>query len=207
MAMIRIPHTYASSDGTTTIELPPREHSAVRALIGCAIAGAAVAVALGVYGRTHEPTHQTIDDLGFPSLLAMKSWLATIATALALFQLGSALRMYGRLRPGRAVPPWLPVAHRWSGTAAFVVSLPVAYHCLWSVGVTTDRGARPIIHGLLGCAFYGAITTKLLALRATRLPKWAIPVIGASLVALLTGIFLTSSLWFFTTVEFPALPG
>ena len=204
--MIRIPHTYASPDGTTTT-LPVRERSATTSLIGCALAGGAVAVALGVYGRVHEPTHRSIDDLGFPSLLAMKSWLTTIATALALFQVLSALRMYGRFRTRRTVPRWLPSAHRWSGTAAFVISLPVAYHCLWSLGFATDRGARPMIHGLLGCAFYGAITTKLLSLRATRLPSWAIPVVGASLVTILTGIFLTSSLWFFTTVEFPALPG
>jgi hypothetical protein len=203
--MIRIPHTYASADGTT-IEVPSREPSAASTLVGYALAGGAVAVALGVYGRVHAPTQRAIDDLGFPTLLAMKSWLTSIATALALFQLFSALRLYRRLRPHRAVPRWLPAAHRWSGTAAFVVSLPVAYHCLWSLGFTTDRGARPIVHGLLGCAFYGAVTTKLLALRTTRLPKWAIPVIGASLVTILTGILLTSSLWFFTTVDFPALP-
>ena len=110
------------------------------------------------------------------------------------------------MRSRHAVAKWLPAAHRWSGTAAFVISLPVAYHCLWSLGFATDRGARPIVHGLLGCAFYGAMATKLLALRATRLPKWAIPAIGATLVTALTGIFLTSSLWFFTTVDFPALP-
>jgi hypothetical protein len=203
--MIRIPHTFVSTD-RAPIELPARERTPTTALIWCALAGAAVSVALGVYGRVHEPTRQSIDDLGFPSLLAMKSWLTTVATALALFQLASALRMYGRFGRGRPVPRWLPAVHRWSGTAAFLVSLPVAYHCLWSLGLATDRGARPLIHGLLGCAFYGAIATKLLALRASRLPRWAIPVIGASLVTLLTGIFLTSSLWFFTNVEFPALP-
>jgi len=164
-----------------------------------------VALALGVYGRAHDPTGRAINDLGFPSLLAMKSWLATIAVALALFQLASALRMYGRLRVPRTLPRWLPAAHRWSGTVAFVVSLPVAYHCLWSLGLATDRGARPLVHGLLGCAFYGAIATKLLALRTPRLPKWAIPVVGATLVTTLVGVWLTSALWFFATVDFPAL--
>ena len=203
--MIRIPHTYASSEGAV-IELPAAERSGAAALINCALAGGAVALAFGVYRRVHQPTHRAIVDLGFPSLLAMKSWLTAVATALAIFQLLSALRMYGRVQPRRPVASWLPVAHRWSGTAAFVISLPVAYHCLWSLGFATDRGARPIVHGLLGCAFYGAMATKLLSLRATRLPKWAIPVIGATLVTTLTGIFLTSSLWFFTTVDFPALP-
>jgi hypothetical protein len=177
-----------------------------RALIGPAVAGGAVALALGVYGRAHEPTNEKITDLGFPSLLAMKSWLTTLAMVLVLFQLFSALRMYGRLPFPRRMPKWLPFAHRWSGTSAFLVSLPVAYHCLWSLGLQSDRGMRPLIHGLLGCAFYGAMATKLLSLRSPRLPAWALPVAGSLLVVTLTGIWLTSSLWFFTHVEFPALP-
>jgi len=167
------------------------------ALVAPALAGGAVAVALGVYGRVHHPTGRTINDLGFPSLLAMKSALATVAVGLALFQLLSALRLYGRVRVPRTMPRWLPAAHRWSGTAAFLVSLPVAYHCLWSLGLATDRGARPLVHGLLGCAFYGAIATKLLALRTPRLPRWAIPIVGAALVTTLAGVWLTSALWYF----------
>ena len=92
--------------------------------------------------------------------------------------------------------------HRWTGTAAFVVSLPVAYHCLWAVGFA-ESGTREIAHSILGCAFYGAFATKLLALRATGLPRYAIPAIGALLVTLLTAVWLTSSLWFFTNVGFP----
>src|SRR5262245_1027436 len=126
-----------------TATLPPPTVAPARratALIAPALAGGAVAVALGVYGRYHDATGDSITDLGFPSLLAMKSTLATIAVVLALFQVVSALRMYGRLRVPRTMPRWLPAAHRWSGTAAFVVSLPVAYHCLWSLGLATDRG-------------------------------------------------------------------
>jgi hypothetical protein len=184
---------------------PPRRTAV--AFIAPALAGGAVALALGVYGHVHHPTGRAINDLGFPSLLAMKSWLATGAVLLAVFQLLSALRMYGRLQVPRTMPRWLPTAHRWSGTAAFVLSLPVAYHCLWSLGLATDRGARPLIHGLLGCAFYGAMATKLLSLRAKRLPRWAIPVVGATLVTTLVGVWLTSALWFFSAVDFPALPG
>jgi hypothetical protein len=177
-----------------------------RAIVGPAVAGGAVALALGVYGREHDATGERITDLGFPTLLAMKSWLTTVAMVLVLFQILSALRMYGRLNVPRRMPVWVPAAHRWSGTAAFLVSLPVAYHCLWSLGLQSDRGARPLAHGLLGCAFYGAMATKLLALRARNLPGWALPIVGSLLVVTLTGIWLTSSLWFFTNVDFPALP-
>jgi hypothetical protein len=166
-------------------------------LIAAATAGGAIALALGTYGRVHEPTGGTITTFGFPSVLAMKAWLATAAFALALGQLVSALAMWGRLPGVTRVPAWLGPVHRWSGTAAFVVSLPVAYHCLWALGFQ-DTGARQLAHSLFGTAFYGAFATKLLALRIEGRPGWALPVVGGLLVTLLTGVWLTSSLWFFS---------
>jgi Family of unknown function (DUF6529) len=189
-----------------TATLPPPTATPARvnrpsALIVPALAGGAVALALGVYGRAHDATGRTINDLGFPSLLAMKSWLATIAIALALFQLVSALRMYGRLRVPRTMPRWLPAAHRWSGTAAFLVSLPVAYHCLWSLGFDPDPGGtRRFWHSVLGCLFYGTFATKVLVVRSHRMPGWALPVVGGLLFTVLVLIWLTSSFWFFRTI-------
>jgi hypothetical protein len=171
-------------------------------LLAAAGVSAAVALALGVYGRLHVPTGAALSTLGFPTLLAMKAWFATAAAGLAVAQLLSALAMWGRLPGVTRSPSWLPALHRWTGTAAFLVSLPVAYHCLWSLGLQTTT-PRVLVHSLLGCAFYGAVTTKLLALRIDRLPGWALPVLGGSLFAALTGLWLSSSLWFFTTVGFP----
>jgi hypothetical protein len=173
-------------------------------LLAAAVAGGAVAVALGTYGRAHDPTGGSITTFGFSEVLPMKAWFATAVFALALAQLASALALWGRLPGVRSVPGWLPPVHRWSGTAAFVVSLPVAYHCLWSLGFQ-DTDTRVLVHSLVGCAFYGAFATKLLALRIERLPGWALPVIGALLVTLLTVVWLTSSLWFFTNVGFPGV--
>ena len=39
-------------------------------------------------------------------------------------------------------------------------------------------------------------------LRSRRLPGWALPVIGGSLVAGLVIVWMTSALWFFNTVDF-----
>jgi hypothetical protein len=176
----------------------PATSTARLALLGAAIAGGAVAVSLGVYGNVHNPSGQKIFSLGFSSMIEMKAWLATGAFALAMFQLLTALSMFGRIRVPRTMPSWLPFAHRWSGTAAFVLTLPVAYHCLWSLGFQ-DTDARVLIHSLLGCAFYGAFTTKLLSLRIANLPKWSLPIIGGLLVATLTGLWFTASLWYFRT--------
>jgi hypothetical protein len=195
----------ATQSSLTIGREPSPQPRSTTALIAAALAGGAVALALGVYGRVHDPTGGRILDLGFPSLQAMKSWLATVVFALAMVQLVSALAMFGHLPGVKRTPSWVPFAHRWTGTAAFVVSLPVAYHCLWSLGFQTT-GTRQIVHATAGCVFYGAFATKLLALRIRRRPGWALPVIGGTVVAALTAVWLTSALWFFTNVDFPALP-
>jgi hypothetical protein len=196
--------TFVNATAAALPESPSTPRSAA-ALIPPALAGGAVALALGTYGRVHDGTGERILDLGFPSLGAMKSWLATAVFALAVLQVVSALAMFGRLPGLHTNPRWVPFAHRWAGTAAFLISLPVAYHCLWSLGFETT-GARQLVHGIAGCVFYGAITTKLLALRTARLPRWSIPVVGGSVFAALAALGLPSALWFFTTVDFPALP-
>jgi hypothetical protein len=182
----------------------PARRGTVKLLIAAAV-GAAVSVALGVYANVHDPTGEQILHVGFPSTLSMKAWLTTGVAVLALAQAMSALWMWERLpRVRRPAPRWVVHAHRWTGTAAFLLSLPVAYHCLWSLGWrSTD--ARVVLHGIFGCAFFGAFTVKMLALRIDGISKWTLPVLGSALVAILTAIWLTSSLWFFTNVGFPGL--
>ncbi len=198
------PSTTASPvDGWATPSLAPSPRSVTPLLVAAAIGGA-VALSLGVYGRVHTPTRELIYDFGFSSTLAMKAWFTTVAAALGLLQAASAAWLWGRLPGFGAAPGWLGPAHRWIGTVAFFFTLPVAYHCLWALGFQTTT-TRVLAHSLLGCAFYGALTTKLLVLRFDRLPGWSLPVVGGTLFALLTGVWLTSSLWYFTTIGFPAL--
>ena len=171
-------------------------------LVLAAAVGAALAIGLGVYGRLHTPTGDTIWTFGFPTLLAMKSWSTTIAIVLGLGQAATAAWLFGRLPAVGPAPSGLAAAHRWAGTLAFLFTLPAAYHCLWALGFR-DTDTRVLVHSILGCAFYGALATKLLVLRTDRLPGWALPAAGGILVATLTGVWLTSSLWFFTNVGFP----
>ncbi len=173
-------------------------------LVAFAAAGGLVSLSVGAYGRIHTPTGQGIITFGFPAVLPMKAWFTTGAMVLVLVQIATALRMYGRLAIPRSIPTWFPALHRWSGTLAFLLTLPVAYHCLWALGFQTFT-TRQLVHSVLGCAFYGAFTTKMLVLRSDRLPGWALPAAGGLLAALLTGLWLTSSLWFFTNVGFPGV--
>ena len=170
--------------------LPPR-------LLVAAGLGAAVAIALGVYGRVHDPSQQLVFTLFFSSTIAMKVWFGTIALAFAVVQVLSALWLYGKL-PGRA-PDWLGTVHRLSGRLAFIASLPVAYHCLWSLGFQ-DTDTRVLAHSLAGCAVYGAFAAKVTIVRSKGLPGAALPVAGGLMFAVLVLAWYTSALWFFRLV-------
>jgi len=164
--------------------------------------GALVALSLGIYGTTHEPASDLAITLGFANTITMKVWLASAAVLFALVQLGSALWMYGRL-PVRAAPEWIGSLHRISGRLAFLISLPVAYHCLYQLAFQ-DTTTRVLVHSLLGCAFYGAFAAKVVIVRSHSLPGFALPVAGGLVFSVLVGVWLTSGLWFISENGFPS---
>lgn len=156
--------------------------------------GALVAVTLGVYGGLHEPTGIAVSVAGFSGARSVKAWLTTVAFLLALVQLATALGMWGKLPGG----PRVDALHRWSGRAAVLLTVPVVLHCLYALGFQSGA-PRVLIHSLLGCFFYGAFVTKMLALTRRGLPGWTLPVVGGLVFTSLVGLWLTSSLWYFTT--------
>jgi hypothetical protein len=162
-------------------------------------AGAVVAIALGVYGRVHEPDYLPIITFGFSAMLPMKSWLTSAALLLVTAQVITALAMAGRLPGVGSRPGWLQPVHHWTGRAAFLLTIPVGFHCLYALGLQTPS-ARVLAHGVVGCLFYGAFTTKMLLIEGRRAAGWAIAVAGGVVFAALVELWLTSSLWFFTTI-------
>jgi hypothetical protein len=171
-------------------------------LLGVLVAGAAASVLLGVYADSHTPTGEKPYVLFFTDTIQLKVWFATAAVILAVVQVLLAMRIYGKLDWPKKAPPWLGDAHRLTGTLAFLLSLPVAYHCLWSLGFQSGT-TRVLLHSIVGCIFYGAFVTKVLSVRAHNLPDWVLPVIGGLVFAALVVVFLTSSLWFFTSSDAP----
>ena len=166
-------------------------------MLVAAAAGSLVVVGLGVYGRLHEPTFVAINVAGFSSGTAAKSWLATAAFLLALVQLASASVMYGRWRRIGA-PTWIGGLHRWSGRVAVLLTVPVAVHCLYALGFQ-DGTPRVLLHSLAGCFVYGAFVTKMLLLQRPHSPRWSLPLLGGALFTVITAVWLSSAVWFFTT--------
>src|SRR3954447_17712335 len=144
-------------------------------LLSAILAGAAVALALGVYGHVHDPSQKLVFTLFFTSTIAMKVWLGSAAVAFAVVQVSTAVWLYGKL-------PWKPASwtgdvHRISGRLAFLFLLAVPFHCLWSVGFQ-DTDARVLVHSLVGCAFYGAFVRRVTIVRSKGLPGVALPIAG-----------------------------
>jgi hypothetical protein len=166
------------------------------ALVG--LVGALVALSIGTYAQLHTPGSGA-PTFGFETVLEMKAWLTTGAALLAIVQLGTALWMWGRLPLAGPAPGWASVLHRLSGTAAFLLTLPVAYACLWSLGFST-LDLRTTVHSVVGCLFFGAFAAKMLSLRMHSLPGWALPLLGGTVFSAIVVLWCTASLWYFTTV-------
>jgi hypothetical protein len=175
-------------------------------------AGAVVAVLVGVFGRLHTPTLAGTTTLGYTTVLAMKTVVATGIAALIVVQIVTALWIYGKL--GVRAPRWLGKLHRTTGAIALVLSLFVAYHCLWSLGLEVGHlpdgepvSVRTFVHGLIGCTVMGAIVVKIVAVRSRRAPGWFLPVAGGLLFSLLLLAILTSAVWYIGEKGWPQQAG
>lgn len=83
-----------------------------------------------------------------------------------------------------------------------MLSVPVALQCILAYGVELN-GLRVAVHSLAGCFFYGAFAAKMLIVRSSRLPGWALPLSGGSLVTLIVVIWYSGTLWYFAGFQLP----
>lgn len=55
---------------------------------------------------------------------------------------------------------------------------------------------RTVVHGVLGCAVFGAVVVRVVAVRSRRAPGWFLPLAGGLRFALLVLAILTSAVWY-----------
>lgn len=118
----------------------------------------------------------------------VKVLLATVVTALALYQAVLIAVAYGRLRP--PVPQARPAsrAHRAIGDALLVLIVVVAVMCLAEYG-WEDGG----LHAVAGAVLLGALALKVLAVRRGGGPGRLLPLIGTAVLALIALTWLASA--------------
>jgi len=172
-------------------------------------AGAVVALLLGVFGKVHDPTLSGTTSLGFDTVLGMKVAITCVIGVLVVLQLIGALWLYGKL--GMRVPSWLGTTHRIIGAVTLLLTVFVAYHCIWALGLESGHlpdgekvPVRTVVHGVLGCAVFGAVVVKVTAVRSKRAPGWFLPVAGGVLFALLIAVVLTSAVWYLDAKGWPS---
>src|SRR5436190_1493026 len=173
---------------------PPAGTRPWRWVLVPATAGALVSLTAGLLAR-HEPRSKGYFRLFFSDPIHLKAGFATAAVVLACFQVFTAAWIFRKLPWPK--PAWVNPAHRWSGRLAFLCTLPVAYHCIFKLGFRTPS-TRVVVHGLLGCAVYGAFAAKVTIVRLRRFPTPVLPVAGGLLFAVLIGVWYTSALWLYT---------
>jgi hypothetical protein len=142
----------------------------------------------------HDPRSKGYFRLFFSDPIHLKAGFATAVVVLACSQLFTAAWIFRKLPWSR--PAWVNPVHRWSGRLAFVLTLPVAYHCIFKLGFQ-HASTRVLAHSLLGCAVYGAFASKVTIVRLHRFPRFVLPVAGGLLFAVLVGVWWTSAIWLY----------
>ena len=138
----------------------------------------------------------------FSSTIAGKAWFATAAVVLAVVQVSTGARIFGKLERIVRIPrPQVNRVHRWSGRLAILLTLPVAFHCIFILGFQ-DVNARVLTHSIFGSFVYGVLVVKLFFVHDKKHPRWTLPVVGGTMFAVLATLWLTSAYWYFTEVRF-----
>src|SRR5262245_55020334 len=111
----------------------------------------------------------------FSSAIAGKAWFATAAIVLAVVQVSTGARIFGKLQRVLPIPhPVVKRIHRWSGRLAFVCTLPVAFHCIFILGFRT-ADARVLVHSIVGSFVYGVFAVKVFFVHDREHPRWVLP--------------------------------
>jgi hypothetical protein len=165
----------------------------------------AVVVGLYWYGRAHTPDYaSSLFGQSGNDAKRLKAQLGSALLCLALIQLFLALWMYGRLPVLRAAPHRVHTAHRVIGLVAFLLSLPIAWHCISAYGVRlTDT--RRALHSLTGCFLYGAFIAKVVVVRHRRWPGWALPLAGGTLITAIALLWYAAAFWYLNGFQAPGL--
>ena len=132
---------------------------------------------------------QLIDDLTFGNVYEVKTVLASVAAALAVYQLVLIAVGYGKLRPRFLASPAAAFTHRASGDVILVLVVVVALACLAHFGFEDDGG----LHAVTGALLLVVLAFKIAVIRWWHGLGRLLPVLGSTVFVLLALTWLTSA--------------
>ncbi|WBB59079.1 DUF6529 family protein [Streptomyces sp. WMMC500] len=165
----------------------------------------ATAVVIWLVAEHHTPVYTTslFGETG-EAAVTLKARLGTALFGLAVVQVLLALWMYGLLPALSAGSRPVRLTHRVLGWGAFLLSVPIAIHCIRTYGVETTS-TRVHLHSVMGCALYGAFVAKVLVVRSRRLPGWMLPAAGSALFVAIGVMWYSGALWVLNDFTVPGL--
>jgi Family of unknown function (DUF6529) len=119
----------------------------------------------------------------------VKVVLASVAFALAAYQLVLIAVGYGKLRPSFLAPRPASAAHRASGDAIVVILVVVAVMCVSVFGFEDDA----VLHIAAGSALLAVLALKVAVLRRWHRAGRFLPLLGTSVFILLGLTWLSSA--------------
>jgi hypothetical protein len=131
---------------------------------------------------------ELIDDLTFGNVFEVKTVLASVAAALAMYQLVLIAVGYGKLRPRFLQSRTASFTHRASGDVIVVLVAIVALLCLAHFGF--DDGG---LHMVTGFALLVVLAFKIAVIRWWHGLGRLLPILGTSVFVLLALTWLTSA--------------
>jgi hypothetical protein len=135
---------------------------------------------------------QLIDDLTFGNVYEVKTVLASVAAALAIYQLVLIAVGYGKVRPRFLGSPAASLTHRASGDVIVALVVVVALACVAHFGFD-DHGR---VHQITGAALLVVLALKIAVIRWWHGLGRFLPVLGTSVFVLLALTWLTSAAHF-----------
>jgi hypothetical protein len=119
----------------------------------------------------------------------VKVVLASVAFALAAYQLVLIAVGYGKLRPSFLAPRPASAAHRASGDAIVVILVVVAVMCVSVFGFEDDA----VLHIAAASALLAVLALKIAVLRRWHAPGRFLPLLGTAVFTLLALTWLSSA--------------
>jgi hypothetical protein len=140
---------------------------------------------------------QLVEDITRGNVTEVKAVLASIAAALAVYQLILIVVGYGKVRPPFLSAGAAAWTHRASGDAIVVLVTAVGLGCLGYFGLDDDGS----VHAITGALLVVALAAKIAVLRWFHGLGRLLPVLGTLVFVLLAVTWLTSAGHFLATGE------